>query len=696
MSQKTKHSTNTIPENGITQDALVALVEKICQESINGSVDIRPRLHEVFKQYHESLKDKCFVYDSELPAIDFSTIDNSLIENKIGLILRANLTGQIAESMDLARSLWNDDILINVHTIQPSEQNYYRTRANDTPLKIAREMFHAPFELRGSVKTARYSVLGFPSLYLTKNIYTAWEEARRANIETFYASRLRLQRPIRLVDLRLRRSFSDINKGEREAAVRQYLRTIPLIIACSLKVKKDSDAFKPEYILPQLILHTVIDEMIRRFQKHRDDAKEHKFFDSTLEITDEITDRLLNSYHGDQEKMQEEVNEWSDSYGEEWTKEKAAAKLLRAFLRTKYYRLETTEGVFRMVDADWLHYECNKGIRKFSEESLDGIIYSSTRFDHNYWSKKENVNSDCIVLPVHSLLSKGFCEYLLNAFTITPPVGFKPEFLKKFNNKGSEKKEYQHSYFGLLEQELQKQELQKLSNFYGTPVSRKKEEIEKIFDEQIHALTSLNELYDKGNISIAPFIGIVLRNLFEKFNKEHSLWELKHGKDALFCDSAVEKKPVPQNYTIKSPRDAQGRLSLPNVVITGAAKVYAGLLRKVISENGEYNLYPLLDERKGKTNRKAFEEWYNQVIFAIGDVTFTRKQAIETVAKSEGNISEKLPDNYALFHEPTSLRIQVNGEPVVFNQNPVYVSLRQIAWEVLETINNHDNINLKQ
>ena len=53
------------------------------------------------------------------------------------------------------------------------------------------------------------------------------------------------------------------------------------------------------------------------------------------------------------------------------------------------------------------------------------------------------------------------------------------------------------------------------------------------------------------------------------------------------------------------------------------------------------------------------------MIFAIGDVTFTRKQAIETVAKLEGNVSEKLPDNYAIFHEPTSLRIQVNGKPVI-------------------------------
>lgn len=686
MSKKKAHSTITIPENGITQDALVALVEKICQESINGSVDIRPRLHEVFKQYHESLKDKCFVYDSELPAIDFSTIDNSLIENKIGQILRANLTGQIAESMDLARSLWNDDILINVHTIQPSEQNYYRTRANDTPLKLAREMFHAPFELRGSVKTARYSVLGFPSLYLTKNIYTAWEEARRANIETFYASRLRLQRPIHLVDLRLRRSFSDINKGEREAAVRQYLRTIPLIIACSLKVKKDSDAFKPEYILPQLILHTVIDEMIRRFQMHRDDAKEHKFFDSTLEITDEITDRLLNSYHGNQEKMQKEVDEWSDSYGEEWTKEKAAAKLLRAFLRTKYYRLETTEGVFRMVDADWLHYECNKGIRRFSEESLDGIIYSSTRFDHNYWFQKEEVNTDCIVLPVHSLRPNGFCEYLLNTFTITPPVGFKPEYLKTINNKGSEKKEYQHSYFGLIEQELQKLKLQKLNNFYGTPIPRKKEELLVLFEEQVHTIDQLCKLYDQGTQYNASLLAITLRNILGKRNLRHSLWEYKNGPDCLFCDSAADRLNGPQNYKVNPTYDTQGRLTLPNVVITGTEKVYDGLLKKVISQKGEYNLYPLLDARKDKVKWKTFEEWINQVIFAVNDVTFTRRQAIEVVAASEGNFSGTLPDNYALFRAPTALQILVNGQAVKFNQSPVFVSIRQIAWELQETL----------
>ena len=215
---------------------------------------------------------------------------------------------------------------------------------------------------------------------------------------------------------------------------------------------------------------------------------------------------------------------------------------------------------------------------------------------------------------------------------------------------------------------------------------RKKEELEKLFDEQIHALRSLSKLYDSGNAYIAPFIGIVIRNIFEELNHKHSLWELKFGADKLFCDSAMEKTRSPQNYTISPTYNSEGSMQLPNVVITGTEKVYDGFLKKVISKEGEYNLYPLLDERKDKVKWKTFEEWMNQVIFAVNDVTFTRRQAIEVVAASEGNLSGTLPDNYALFRAPTALQILVNGQPVKFNQNPVFVSIRQIAWELQETL----------
>ena len=688
MGKKTKHSTTTIPENSITQEDLVALVENLCQDSINGPVDIIFRMREVYAQYHTATKDKAFVYDANMPAVPFAQIATTDVERKIELILQTNLAGQIAESLDIARSLWNDGVFTAIHVIKPDKQDYYRTRTNDKSLTQAREMFHTPFELRGLVKTARFSVLGFPSLYLTKNLFTSWEETRRSNIETLYASRLQLQRQIALLDLRLRRSFSTIPTEHKENAVRLYLRTIPLIIACSIKVKQDTNAFKPEYILPQLILHAVIDEMIRRNNPYRKMiGKELKISDSILETSDLYMDSLLKKYDGDQKKMLDDVLTWSRTQTGD-TKESIAAAILANLVMTKYMTFDSPNGKARLDDADWRHYECNKGIRKFAENGLDGIIFSSTRFDHGYWDQKEEVNSDCIVLPVHSLQPKGFCEYLLNAFTITSPIGYKPEYLKRFNNKGSEKKEYQHSYFGLIEQELQKQELQKLNNFYGTPIPRKKEEVEKIFDEQINTLGTLCGLYDAGNTSIASLLGVVLRNLLGQQSMRQSLWNLRFGDQTKFCDSAVERLNVPQNYTVKSQRDSKGRLTLPNTVITDAGKVYDGLLRKEIGANGEYNLYPLLNERKGKEKWISFEDWYNQVIFAIEDITFTRKQAIEIVAESEGNVLGTIPDNYALFCKPTSLHIRINGMPVQFNQNPVYVSLRQIAWEVMESLKN--------
>ena len=74
MSKKTKHSTNTIPENSITQEDLVALVENLCQDSINGPVDVIFRMREVYTQYHTATKDKVFVYDTNMPAVPFAQI----------------------------------------------------------------------------------------------------------------------------------------------------------------------------------------------------------------------------------------------------------------------------------------------------------------------------------------------------------------------------------------------------------------------------------------------------------------------------------------------------------------------------------------------------------------------------------------------------------------------------------------------
>ncbi|MGG2305084.1 hypothetical protein ACE4Z6_27055, partial [Salmonella enterica] len=61
--------------------------------------------------------------------------------------------------------------MLNIRKYSPN-QNFYRIREkNDNQVYSSNEMFHIPFQLRGKVITQRYSIPGFPSLYLGTSLY---------------------------------------------------------------------------------------------------------------------------------------------------------------------------------------------------------------------------------------------------------------------------------------------------------------------------------------------------------------------------------------------------------------------------------------------------------------------------------------------------------------------------------------------
>ena len=83
-----------------------------------------------------------------------------------------------------------------------SNQNFYRIRIkNDNQVYSPKEMFHIPFQLRGKVSTQRYSIPGFPSLYLGTSLYVCWEELNRPKIDEFQAVRFQSKKEIRFLDL---------------------------------------------------------------------------------------------------------------------------------------------------------------------------------------------------------------------------------------------------------------------------------------------------------------------------------------------------------------------------------------------------------------------------------------------------------------------------------------------------------------
>ena len=130
---------------------------------------------------------------------------------------------------------------------------FYRIRKG-TAFRERKEFFHTPFERRALCDTRRYSIQGYPSLYLTTSLETAVREQDAVEAPGNYSfAKFRNTRHIRVVDLSLP-SKLPLNFWSQYSLVLFY----PLIVSCSLKVKHPDHPFKPEYIIPQILF-----EMIR-------------------------------------------------------------------------------------------------------------------------------------------------------------------------------------------------------------------------------------------------------------------------------------------------------------------------------------------------------------------------------------------------------------------------------------------------
>ena len=116
-----------------------------------------------------------------------------------------------------------------------------------------KDIFHVPITKRGKISTERFSYPGHPCLYLSDSIQTCWEELSKPSLTDFYVSQYRVTTPFKLLDLRIPNE-----KDYKPETIYKTLRRIPLIIACNFVVKNSNDVFKPEYILPQLLLESIV------------------------------------------------------------------------------------------------------------------------------------------------------------------------------------------------------------------------------------------------------------------------------------------------------------------------------------------------------------------------------------------------------------------------------------------------------
>jgi len=143
--------------------------------------------------------------------------------------------------------------------------NLYRVRTDARSQLKQSDIFHIPFELRERVATQRYSIPGLPCLYLGDSIFVCWEEMDRPQLSNLHASRFDLSlSAFKLLDLNI--NTNDLRKrcfpGKTEKFISHLAKFIaywPLLASCSFIVRKPTEIFKPEYILPQLLLQWIMD-----------------------------------------------------------------------------------------------------------------------------------------------------------------------------------------------------------------------------------------------------------------------------------------------------------------------------------------------------------------------------------------------------------------------------------------------------
>jgi len=218
--------------------------------------DYKIFVNKVFKQFLQKLEHLDNFNDIKFSISSIKERQNHLV-NKLKLAIDNYYDGKPASALaelekGLISDLKNFEELLNVREFYP-ESDFYRIRIHKENFPLPPDnFFHIPFDLRGKIKTQRFSIPGFPSLYLGTSSYVCWEELNRPNLNDFQIVRLRNAQRIKVVDL-------SPPKGTNVSSYEfyKYLMIWPLVFACSVRVRSYEDNFKPEYIIPQLLLQWV-------------------------------------------------------------------------------------------------------------------------------------------------------------------------------------------------------------------------------------------------------------------------------------------------------------------------------------------------------------------------------------------------------------------------------------------------------
>lgn len=274
-------------ESMIKDDSLYQVLLKHNFSLFKGNMCISDYLENHLKQYcsdiiqakngeNKFLGDKFFFMLEE----EFDTL--SLVCDQIIIIIKEYCNGHIRSSYNrsaelfdrikhyfITRLLWNE----NGGVFYRIRQGDFRIKEQDDRKKQKAELFHIKMDKRSKIGAYRYSVAGYPCLYLATDRELTWFESGMP--KQFSYCQMTIDENdndgLKLIDLSNRPveflssiSCGILNKQRQNKDASDYYKllidyiiTYPIAAACSVKVQDRSCKFVEEYIFPQLLMHWV-------------------------------------------------------------------------------------------------------------------------------------------------------------------------------------------------------------------------------------------------------------------------------------------------------------------------------------------------------------------------------------------------------------------------------------------------------
>lgn len=219
-----------------------------------------------------------------------------------------------------------------------------------------------------------------------------------------------------------------------------------------------------------------------------------------------------------------------------------------------------------------------------------------------------------------------------------------------------------------------------------------KEETLEVFKYWLARLSQFCDEYDKGDERVALLISNCLRLILKTTIRSTN--PIKYGVKSLIKHLDLENtlfsdtRKNPKSYSFYTIGDNVSNQSILQDV--GIDVYLLGINIENINGTISFRCCPLLEQNNMNSSKISFDEWYDQPVFAIPNFSLTRKQLVESIAEQDGgtHFDDRLTEEaYCALRQGDAFQLNVNGTIVQFENNPAYASIRQIAYEVLQTFN---------